>query len=340
MQENYSEGLQEMLEISNKTYLDNFPNSTCFERAIFFSWGCSIGDCKFCYMSVQPKEKLKEARRSKASILAETILCKELNWDIGFFTGGINILSDDELEFLLKAMNEIAEDKIWLSIGAISEEKLKRFAPYIKGVVGSVETVNPVLHDKICPSKPLRPYEEMFQNAIKLEIKRAMTFIVGMGETKEDLPLFLDFIKKNKIDKIHVYGFIPHVGTLMENVVKPSKEQESWWIAQFRINFPTLDIQCGIWDDRLDYIPMLLQAGSNSISKLKALKYFGTDVAKKIVKQSKTVRKEFTSEIIKIPNIDWNEKIDNLKTTTEELKQEVKEKLDIYLKQMSKNKLN
>lgn len=337
MSENYSEGLQELLEKSNKIYLENFPNFTCFERAIFFSWGCSVGDCKFCYMSVQPKEKLKEARRSKASILAETIICKELNWDIGFFTGGINILSDEELEFLLKSMNEIANNKIWLSIGAISEEKLKRFSPYIKGVVGSVETVNPKIHDEICPSKPLKAYEEMFQNAIKLNIKRAMTFIVGMGETKEDLPLFIDFIEKNKIDKIHVYGFIPHEGTAMQNIEAPSKEQEAWWIAQFRINFPKLDIQCGIWDDRLDYIPLLLQAGSNSISKLKALKYFGTDIAKKIVSQSLKVREKFKSQIITLPKINWDEKINDLTTVSKELKKQIKEKLNTYLKQMSKN---
>lgn len=337
MKEDYSKNLTEMLEKSNKIYLENFPNSTCFERAIFFSWGCTIGDCKFCYMSIQSKEKRKEARRGKASIIAETILCKELGWDIGFFTGGINILSDDELEFLLKVMNEIAEDKIWLSIGAISKEKLERFKPYIKGIVGSVETVNPILHDKICPSKPLQPYVDMFQNAINLNIKRAMTFIVGMGEKKEDLPLFIDFIRKNKIDKIHVYGFIPHEGTEMENIKAPSKEQESWWIANFRINFPKLDIQCGIWDDRLDYIPTLLKAGSNSISKLKALKFFGTNVAKEIVHQSKIVRKKFTSEIVKIPNVNWDIKIDNLKTLSDELKVEVKKKLEIYLNSFEKN---
>jgi len=335
--EDYTEGLSELLEEAGKVYLDNFPNKTGFERAIFFSWGCTIGDCKFCYMSIQEKHKQKEARRGQASIIAEMILCKELNWDIGFFTGGINVLSDDEVEFLLTVLNEIAEEKIWLSVGPLSKQRLERYKPLIRGIVGSVETVNPVLHDKICPSKPIKPYEDMFQNAIELGLERAMTFIVGMGETKEDWPLFVDFIERNKIEKIHIYGFIPHEGTDMENIPPPSKEQESWWIAKFRIQFPKLDIQCGIWDDRLDYIPMLLEAGSNSISKLKAMKFFGTDTAKEIVRQAKTVREEFTSEIVKIPDVDWHKKIDELKSLPEENKQLVKDKLDIYIKLFNKN---
>ena len=49
---------------------------TFFERAIFFSWYCSKGDCKFCYMSTQ-KDKItdpKLAKRRKESIIAETII--------------------------------------------------------------------------------------------------------------------------------------------------------------------------------------------------------------------------------------------------------------------------
>ena len=48
---------QELLEKAQENYNNIFPKTTFFERAIFFSWGCTIGDCTFCYMSTQPSDK-------------------------------------------------------------------------------------------------------------------------------------------------------------------------------------------------------------------------------------------------------------------------------------------
>ncbi|MDO8660702.1 MAG: radical SAM protein, partial [Candidatus Woesearchaeota archaeon] len=82
----------------------NFSPTTCFERAIFYSWDCSIKDCGFCYMSAHTKRITtdKIARRSTASILAEVILCKKLGWEIGFLSGGINAFTHTELKYLLQ----------------------------------------------------------------------------------------------------------------------------------------------------------------------------------------------------------------------------------------------
>ena len=104
---------QELLNEASKVYSENFPPTVAFERAVFFSWGCTIGDCTFCYMSTQPKDKPpQETKRSKESILAEFILAKNLGWDIGFFTGGIGVLNPAELEFLLKNIHQITGEKI------------------------------------------------------------------------------------------------------------------------------------------------------------------------------------------------------------------------------------
>src|SRR3989338_1818767 len=174
--------LSQLMHQAQSIYQQHFPLTTRFERAIFFSWGCTIGDCGFCYMSTQPKDKPpSETKRSTESILAEFILAKQLGWEIGFFTGGIGVLVPDELEFMLKAIHEIAGEKIWLSVGPVARPLLRRYQPYIKGVVGSTETINPLLHGKVCPSKPLKPYESMFEVAKELRLERAMTFIVGLG---------------------------------------------------------------------------------------------------------------------------------------------------------------
>ncbi len=334
--EDFSETPQ-LMEQAQKIYTENFNNSVTFERAVFFSWGCTIGDCTFCYMSTQPLEKVaQETKRSNASLLAEFILCKHLQWDIGFFTGGVGVLKPDELEFLLKSIYEITKEKIWLSIGPISSPLLQRYLPYIKGVVGSTETINPILHQKVCPSKPLKPYELMFENSKGFGLQRAMTFIVGMGEVKSDFSLLAEFITTYDIHKIHVYGLIPQKGTPFEHAEIPSQEQQAWWIAKLRIQFPTLDIQCGIWEDRLERIPLLLKAGSNSISKFKALKLFGTDVAQEIENQATLAKRTFLGSLTSLPNVDWHVEIDKL-SFDKDLKEEMKTKIDIYLKKMNKN---
>lgn len=330
----------ELLNEAQRIYNENFKAETCFERAIFFSWGCTIGDCSFCYMSTQPKDKPpKETKRSFESILAECIIAKKLDWDIGFITGGIGVLSTSELLFLLKAINKITRDKVWLSVGPLNKKQLEIFQPFIKGVVGSTETINPVLHKKICPSKPLKSYEKMFEEARKMNIKNAMTFIVGMGETKDDFQLLKDFIKKYNISKIHVYGLIPQKGTVFENSPIPTKEDQAWWISQLRINFPKLDIQCGIWEDRIERIHYLLHAGANTISKFKAIKLFGSPVAREIEEQAKLAGRRFKGTLTKLPDFDWNKEIDKLALNTE-LKERVKQKLDVYIGSMLRSHMH
>ena len=63
---------------------------THFERAIFLSWYCGRGDCKFCYMSTQKKriKNPKLAKRRVESVLAEVMICKTAGWKIEFLSGG------------------------------------------------------------------------------------------------------------------------------------------------------------------------------------------------------------------------------------------------------------
>ncbi len=326
-----------LIEKADGIYKENFKAETCFERAVFFSWGCNIGDCTFCYMSTQPEEKrVVETKRGTASILAEFILAKHLGWDIGFFTGGIGVFKPDEIEFMLKAIYEITEEKIWLSVGPIPKILLEKYKPYIRGVVGSTETINLELHKIVCPSKPLAPYERMFEAAKELELERAMTFIVGMGEKKSDLELLKDFIRKYDINKIHIYGLIPQKETMFEKSKIPSQEEQAWWIAQLRIEFPRLDIQCGIWEDRLERISYLLKAGSNSISKFKALKLFATDQAQEIENQARKAGRTFKGTLTNLAKNDWNKTIDLL-SLDQDLKEEIKVKLAKYVKKMERN---
>ncbi len=330
--------VSEIITKADKIYRENFPMETWFERAIFFSWYCAIRNCKFCYMSTQPNKKDPvKARRKESSLLAELILCKKLGWRLGFISGGLGAFKTIEFEKILKNMYNITNEKMWLNIGAVDEEKIKRFLPYTKGIVGSIETINKKIHDFVCPSKPIEKYEKMFKTAEKYGLKKAMTIIIGLGETLKDYPKLKKFIEKYNIEKIHFYGLNPQKGTYFENANPPSLEYQAEWIAKTRIDFPKIDIQCGIWRDRTDYIPLLLKAGANSISKYPITRYFASKSAQEIEDYSKKAGRTFKGTLTKIPeNIDWDKEVDNLKLD-KEMKEKVRKKLKQYLKKMRKN---
>jgi biotin synthase-like enzyme len=326
-----------LIEQAENVYKNNFPNTTWFERAVFYSWSCKIRDCKFCYMSTRPEESKNEGVRSEASILAETLIIRELGWKFAMLSGGYGVLSEEKLIQLIRNINTVMGEKIWLNIGVINNPMSEKLFPYIQGIVGSTETVDKELHDALCPSKPLEPIEKMFERNITKGIKNGMTFIIGMGETKKDFTLLEKFIRRYKIERIHLYSLNPHPGTIFEHKPLPKPEYQAWWIAKTRMAFPTIDIQCGIWDDKVEDLSLLLRAGANSISKYPAIRRFNSSTANKIETEAKKAKREFKGSLTTMPEVDWDEKVAALQID-EELKQQIKKKLDAYLKTMSRKK--
>ena len=332
------EETEQLIKQANKIYLENFPATTNFERALFFSWYCEIRDCKFCYMSTQPKDEgfKKKGRRTTESLLAETLIIKKLGWDFGFLSGGKGAYTTEGFLELVKLIYKVLGEKIWINVGPLKEKELEQLQPYIKGVVGSIECVNQKVHDFVCPSKPIEPYLEMFNHAEKLGLKKAITIILGLGETEVDFSALKDMIEKYNISKIHFYGLNPHKGTVFEGFKIPGRHYQAWWIAKTRIAFPKMDIQMGIWEDRVNRVSFLLDAGANSISKYPALKAFGTESACEIEKEAKLAGREMKGTLTKMPNLDWDKAIDEL-DIEQSLKLKIKIKLGQYLKTMGKN---
>ncbi len=321
--------------------MNNKLATTHFERALFFSWYCSVGDCKYCYMSTQPKEKIERtARRTAESLLAEVIICKKLGWELGFVSGGQGAYKRVEFLELLKKINKINDNgkKVWINIGALKKSDLLLYKPFIKGVVASIETINPRIHDFVCPSKPIKPFEKMLVEAKKLGLKRGMTIILGIGETLDDFELLKKFIKKYGVTKIHVYGLNPQKGTIFENAEPPNASYQAEWIKRIREAFPDIDIQAGICLDRTNTVAQLLRAGANSISKFPALKSFGSSEAKEIERQAKIADRKFLGTLTKLPDINWVGEVDKLKLDAA-LKERIKKKLAIYLSQMQHNRV-
>jgi len=309
--------------------------TTCFERAIFLSWYCSKADCAFCYMSTQ-KEKIMEptrARRSFASICAEAIISKACGWKIEFLSGGYDSFSKEDLLFIIKGVCEITREKQWLNLGALKEDELKLFKPYVEGFIGTLECVNPGLREKICPSKPMNDILEAFKLCDKLGLKKGITVIIGLGETLDDFKFLDDFIKMNQIARITFYSLNPQKGTQFKS--SPTIDYYEKWIAMTREAFPGLWITAGAWHDKTNYYSRLLKAGANNITKFPVLKLFNTPKAREVEKEAKLAGREFRGTLTKIPEVNWDKEADKLSFDVE-LKIKIKEKIKSYLRRMSK----
>src|SRR3989338_2321693 len=224
-----------------------------FERAIFISWYCSLGDCTYCYMSTQ-KNLISDpgkAKRSMASVLAEAYICKKLGWKVGNLAAGYGSYTHESILEMVKNVYDITKEKLWLNIGVLPEKTIAALAPYLEGIYGAVETTNEKIHKVVAPNKPIAPIERMYKLCDKYNLKKAMTFIIGMGETIGDFDSLKSFIITNKLDKIVFYALNQIKGTMFENSNGPKIDYYVEWIKKTRENFPNIDIVAGPWVNRV-----------------------------------------------------------------------------------------
>ncbi len=324
------------LEKASQVYKENFPAETWFERAIFISWFCAKPTCKFCYMyTIKDQIKQpKKARRRLESILAEVLICKICNWEIGFLSAGIASWSTKELKDVLEGMYKIMNKKTWLNLGVMKETQIKALLPYIEGLTGTVECVNEKLRNDIVPNKPLHKIDEMFELADKYNLKKSITIIIGLGETIDDFPKLVELIKKWKINRINFYRLVPHEGADLFPK-GPSTDYYVEWIAKTRIEFPKINIVAGSWPDKTIEIPLLLEAGANSITKLPAIKFFGKKPAREIEQGAKKAGRKFLSKLTHYPKIDIDAELDKLDFDNN-LKDRIKKKYMKYYRKLTK----
>lgn len=328
-----SEETLQLLEKASKVYQENFDGKTWYGRCIFISWYCSLGDCTFCFRSTnQHKEMHPEgSRRSMGSILLEALFSRIFKWRIEFVTGGYGIMPFPDLIEIVKNISIVYGEKVWLNLGVMAQKHLEEMRPYIKGIYGSLETVTPGLHEQVCPSKPLAPYERMFE---RLEgLKRSICIIVGMGDTVEDMKHLFEFIEKYKIDRVTLYALKPVRGTPFTQ--GPSSNDYLQWLARLRIRFPKLQIIAGTNLRRCEEAGYLMQAGANALTKFPATKQFATKKAHLVTKLIEEQGRTFTSTITVLPDIDWVAEI-NCLPIKEEYKEEMKAKIGSYLQRFKK----
>lgn len=282
----------ELIQKANETTLTKHGNLITLERAVFLSWWCDKGDCAFCYMSTQ-KEKIKDpkkARRNINNIYAEAEMCKRLDWNIEFLSGGYESFSTQEIKNIATTIKEITGDGVWLNTGITDE--LDEYGSEIKGITGAVEVANPEIHRNVCPSKKLEDISNMLDIAGDLGFKKAITIILGLGETLEDTDYIIDYIKEHKIDRVIFYSLNPHKETIYANSSQPASLYYAQVVAQVRLAFPDIEIICGTWIDNLANIGILILSGANGITKFPLFKMFGTKYGKRVEEEVKWAGRE------------------------------------------------
>jgi len=301
-----------------------------YGRCIFLSWYCDLGTCKFCFRStIKHKIKhAKHAKRSLASLIVETLLCKNLGWRIEFLTGGYGIFPFKDIVKIAKIISQIYGEKIWINLGALKPEELEQLRPYVKGIVASIETVNQDLHNQVCPDKPIEPYSQMLKTAQGFQ--KSITIVIGLGEKPEHIEELHQFIKEHNLDRITFYALKPVKGTPYTK--GPETNYYAEWIKKTREKFPKLQIIAGTTALRYQEVGTLIKAGANAFTKFPATKLFNSPQAKSIEKQIKPLG-NFTSTLTKLPKINWQKQINDL-NIEKDLKEQVKITLNNYLKKM------
>ena len=282
----------DLIKKANETTLNKHGNLITLERAVFLSWWCDKGDCAFCYMSTQ-KNKIKDpakARRNVYNIYAEAEMCKRLDWNIEFLSGGYESFTTQEIKEIASTIKDITGDGVWLNTGITDE--LDEFGSEIKGITGAVEVANPEIHERVCPSKKLEDISNMLDVAGDSGFKKAITIILGLGETLEDVDCIIDYIRDHKIDRVIFYSLNPHKETIYANSSQPASLYYAQVVAQVRLAFPDIEIICGTWIDNLANIGILILSGANGITKFPLFKMFATKYGKRVEEEVKWAGRE------------------------------------------------
>ncbi|MBR4447325.1 radical SAM protein [Methanobrevibacter sp.] len=282
----------DQIKKANDVTLKNHGNLITLERAVFLSWWCDKGDCAFCYMSTQ-KEKIKDptkARRNISNIYAEAEMCKRLDWNIEFLSGGYKSFTTQEIKNIASTIKDITGEGVWLNTGITDD--LDQYDDEITGITGAVEVANPEIHNRVCPSKKLEDISNMLDVAGDLGFKKAITIILGLGETLDDVQYIIDYIKEHQIDRVIFYSLNPHKETIYANSSQPASLYYAQVVSQVRLAFPDIEIICGTWIDNLANIGILILSGANGITKFPLFKMFGTKYGKRVEEEVKWAGRE------------------------------------------------
>jgi biotin synthase-like enzyme len=326
--------LAQLMKKANLVHKEHHSNVAFFERSVFINWTCGIADCKYCYLSTQPKND-KHALRSPASILAEILVCKLMGWRIGYLTGGLRVERSEYLVELLKNVEKVLGEKTWMNFGPYTHKEVQAFKPYVQGMGSAIESFDEELHNYICPSKPLKALKRFLGYLQEEEMGKLITIILGIGEKKSDIEEVIKEIKHYNINTVQLCFLKPQENTVFAEVPAPDPEYMCWWIAKLRIALPDLSIKVALVRERMGDTQKYLEAGANGFSRFMVFKDFNSSYAKELEAGCIAAGRDLQGHFTTLPSINIDAEVEKLDIDTK-LKEIVLMKAKQYWKKLEK----
>ena len=334
------EELDMLLPEAQKVYGENFPATTYFERSIFINWTCAIADCKYCFLSTKPKHDPKEkptAIRSPASILAEVLVCKAMDWKVGYITGGLRVESTAYLIDLITKINQITDEKIMMNFGPYAKSEIVKLKPHISGMGSAIESFDEELHNFICPSKPLKSLMKFLENLQEEGLQKLITIILGIGERKEEVEIVIEKIKEYDIEKVQLCFLKPQENTVFNEVPPPDPDYMAWWIARIRIACPEVQIKVALVQERTQDVELYLRAGANGFSRFMVFLDFNSQYAQELEEGCRKAGRKLEGKFTELSDVDVQRLVEDL-PFDEELKKKILPKAKQYFRKLEKRK--
>lgn len=205
--------------------LGKVKNKIKMETAYFMLDGKCVFDCHFCShgKSANVENKFlsriiwKEISIDELKKLSEVKELKRVCIQVVSYPG--------YRKDLIKILEYLKNYKVSVSVRALNFSEVKMYFDNGVDSVGiSVDVVNPDLFKKIRGGEYFKTLSLIKESSEKYPGRITTHVIVGMGETDKELIDF--FIKMKRLNvNVALFAFTPIKGTLLENLLPPSKER-------------------------------------------------------------------------------------------------------------------
>jgi methylornithine synthase len=251
-----------------------FDNKIFLYGFVYNSTHCR-NNCNFCYYR---KDNTHSQRYSKSKSEILDISCKlaESGVHLIDLTMGETIsLHKNNFEEVQKLSEIISEIKtqtnlpVMVSPGVLPGWALKQMADFGADWYACYqETHNPELFSRLRKGQSFSERLAVKQKASELNLLTEDGILCGVGETLEDVIDSFDAIKKLGVAQTRVMGFVPQIGTPMENHPMADIKQELIILAVLRLLFPDRLIPASLDVEGIDGLEKRLEAGANVVTSI------------------------------------------------------------------------
>ncbi|MBT6341708.1 MAG: methylornithine synthase PylB [Desulfobacula sp.] len=251
-----------------------FDNKIFLYGFVYNSTHCR-NNCRFCYYR---KDNTLSKRYSKSKTQILDISCKlaESGVHLIDLTMGESVsLTKNNIEQVQELCNIIVDIKkqthlpVMASPGILSEWALKQIADSGADFYACYqETHNPDLFSRLRTGQSFSQRLAVKQKAAKLNLLTEEGILCGVGETFEDVVDSFDAIKKLCIDQVRVMGFVPQMGTPMENHPMADVKMELVILAVLRLLFPDRLIPASLDVEGVGGLEKRVDAGANVVTSI------------------------------------------------------------------------